>query len=254
MFNFRFRFRPARFDDAFIATFSRTLDDFFNALTDNGLIIANWRSSTVMKDCYESVVAAFDMHSLDEENFSTSSRIYLTRLVKMCSQTPELEYIGINADLESSCKCERPSGLVMYADMDAQTSPIICCDCQRGFPLRRFRLGGKFEDFGDLFDWHKLYQSFRTQYKMRMGEAFAYMMLSRPDSQLSAMGRSLAVRLEESAGIVVYYYILTDERNDNGLCPSCGRPWICEYTDALGFEYCCQDCRLVSNPPPRRPY
>lgn len=252
MYNFRFRFKPSRFDDEFIGTFSRTLDDFFGALVDNGLIIDSWRSSTVMKDCYESVVAAFDMHSLDEENFSASTRIYLSRLIKMCSVTPQLEYIGINADLESSCRCDKPSGLVMYADMDAQTSPVICCDCQRGFPLRRFRLGGRFEDFGELFDWQKLYGSFRTQYRMGVGDAFAFMMLSRPDSQLSAKGRSLASRLEESSGIVVYYYMLTDERNDNGLCPICGRPWQSDYPDALGFVYCCQECRLVSNPPPRR--
>ena len=254
MYNYKFRFRPASFDDAFIADFSRTLDDFFGALVDNGLIIDGWRSSTVMKDCYESIVAAFDMHSLDEENFSANTRIYLTRLAKMCSETPQLEYIGINADLEGSCRCSKPSALVMYADLDAHTSPVLCCDCQRGFPLRRFRLGGRFEDFGELFDWHKLYRSFRTQYTMNMGEAFAFMMLSRADSQMSQTGRSLAARLEESSGIVVYYYVLTDERNDSGYCPSCGRPWRSEYPDAIGFEYCCQECRLVSNPPPKRPY
>lgn len=254
LYNFRFRFKPARFDDEFIGRFSKTLDDFFNALTDNGLIMEKWRSSTVMQDCCESVVAAFDIHSLDEKNFSANTRIYLSRLIKMCSQTPQLEYIGINADLESSCKCEKPSGLVMYADLDAQISPVLCCDCQRGFPLRRFRLGGSFEDFGELLDWRRLYRSFRTQYRSGIGEAFAFMMLARPDSQLSVMGRDLAERLEDSSGIVVYYYVLTDERNDSGRCPSCGKPWVSEYPDALGFEYCCQDCRLVSNPPPKRPY
>ncbi len=254
MYNFRFRFRPSRFDDGFIAEFSRALDNFFASLVDNGLIIEGWRSSTVMNDCYESIVAAFDMHSLDDENFSADTKVCLSRLVKMCAQTPQLEYAGINADLESSCRCSKPSGLVLYADLDAQVSPVICCDCRRGFPLRRFRLGGQFEDFSELFDWQKLYKSFRTQYKMGVGDAFAFMMLSRPDSQLSLSGRRLAMGLEESSGIVVYYYVLTDERNDSGLCPSCGRPWRCEYPDAIGFGYCCQDCRLVSNPPPKRPY
>ncbi len=207
-----------------------------------------------MNDSYESIVAAFDMHSLDEENFSADTRICLSHLTKMCAQMPQLEYLGINADLESACRCSKPAGLVLYADIDAKTSPVICCDCRRGFLLRRFRLGGRFEDFSELFDWQRLYESFRIQYNMGVGDAFAFMMLSRHDSQLSLKGRSLAARLEESSGIVVYYYILTDERNDSAYCPSCGRPWISEYPDALGFEYCCQECRLVSNPPKRRPY
>ena len=255
MYNFLFRFTPIRYDDAFIMEFSKNLDSFFDALVRNGLIIDGWRNSSVIGDCYECRVAAYDMHSLEEDNFSTSSRVYLTRLTKMCRQTPQLEYVGINADLEGSCRCESPSCLVLNADIDADTSPVLCGDCRRGFPLRRFRLNGKFEDFSALLDWYRLYRSFRLQVHDGVGDTFAYMMLHRHDSQLNLRGRKLALLLEESAGIVVYYYLMQKGAPNSPYCPDCGKPWVSEYPDAIGYDYCCQDCRLVSSDPPKKsPY
>lgn len=251
MYNFLFRFTPKQYDGRFIASFSKNLDLFFDSLVRNGLIIDGWRSSTVLKDCYECRVAAYDMHSLDEENFSTSTRVYLNQLTKQCAATPQLEYVGINADLEGSCRCETPSCLVLDPDIDADTSPVLCCDCRRGFPLRRFRLNGKFEDFTQLLDWYRLYRSFRLQLHEGVGDTFAYMMLHRPDSALNKRGRALAAMLEESAGIVVYYYLMQKGAPNAPVCPECGRPWVSKYPDALGYDYCCQACRLVSNDPPK---
>lgn len=251
-YNYLLTIKPSRYDDSFIAEFTRRLDSFFAALVSNGLILDKWRNSSVIDRHYECRVTAFDTHSLDEDNFNTDTRVALIELTKMCEFTPRLEYVGINCDLDGSCSCEKPTHLALYADMEADTSPIICCDCGKGFPLRRFRLNGKFDNFNSLLEWQQLYRSFRTQFRCGVGETFAYMMLHRFDSQLSIEGRALAQKLENSCGRVVYYYLMKTGGMNAPTCPECGKPWKSVFPDAVGFGYCCDDCRLVSNDPPTR--
>jgi predicted nucleic acid-binding Zn ribbon protein len=249
MYNYLFKFTPSRFDDYYIAGFTDALDEFFSSLVRNGLIIEGWRNSTVIGKSYECHVAAFDLHSLLEDNFNAETKIALKQLYDMCEETPKLEYVGVNSDLEGSCSCEHPTHLVLFSHMDAQTSPVICCNCKKGFPLRRFRLRGQFDNFDRLLEWQRLYRSFKTQYECGVGETFAYMMMHRFDSQLAVEGRLLAQQLEDSAGIIVYYFIFKDRAKNPDTCPECGRPWVSRFPDAVGFSHCCEYCRLVSNNP-----
>lgn len=249
MYNYRFRFEPKQHSNEFIAKYTALIDELMAALVENGLIIDGWRIGTVTQSGFEYIVSAYDMHSLEDDSFSAHTRVCLTQLGKMSASLPSLEYVGVNSDLEGSCLCEKPSHLTLYADFDADTSPVICGSCGKGFPLRRFRLGRKFEDFAELLAWQRLYKAVRLQYTSALGEAFSYMMLHRPDSQLSATGRVLAQKLEEASGVLTYYYILGAREGNRDYCPVCGRPWVAPYPEALGFTHCCQSCRLVSSNP-----
>ena len=79
-------------------------------------------------------------------------------------------------------------------------------------------------------------------------ESWADAELASADSELSLLGRKVAQRVQDVAGVRTFYYLLQSYSEPGAeRCPECDSGWRCEPAWHGRFEYRCDDCLLLAD-------
>ena len=159
---------------------------------------------------------------------------------------------GLNPESTPTCKCEKSSWLVLFADYISIDSSIRCGDCFGMVPLYRLR-PTEDEEFNGIISWRSDYRACdRLQMNCRTGERFGLTQMSEHSSSLSKQGRELASKLAILNKTPVYYYLYRGtgrsyETERKRKCPGCGGDWLLPDRICRFIDMKCEQCKLVSN-------
>ncbi len=160
--------------------------------------------------------------------------------------------IGKEPDCSSICVCNSPGSYIVFTDYISLESPLRCGDCFGVVPL--YKIPRTYDDeYYDIICWQSDYQACDSlQMNCLTGERFGKQQMSRHNSSLSKQGIQICNNITKATGIKTYYYLyryssLGKKAELNRRCPSCGKEWLLDKPLHKIFDFCCNDCLLLSN-------
>lgn len=224
---------------------------FVAALVRNGQLIDRDDSIVSTADGYKAMVGLPERDSLRRSRFSRKVRAYLREMEQAGVRLGAVRVLGRDLETRPVCRCRKPSAIVLQTGHLSRESPLECGGCGHVVPLYRVPHTGEHGDYDDIRYWVGRYQALDDLWIYSgVGEQFAYRQLSRHDSDLSQLGRSICRRIERKSGLPTYYYLYrwygrsrASERRRK--CPGCGGKWLIE-PSWLQNDFRCNRCRLVS--------
>lgn len=222
------------------------------ALERNGQIVDRDLAIVTVRGGYKAIVGLPEDISLRASRSSGHVRKELRGLHECGLTIQKVSLVGQDMDSDAVCECRKPDSLILETSFMSVEVPLRCGKCFGRVPLYRLPHTGKHGDYEDVRHWVWHYRALDTLWMFSgTGEHFAYLQLSRHDSDLSKLGRGICRRIEKNAGIPTYYYLYrwyargpASERRRT--CPSCGRKWLQEQPWMERYEFRCDRCRLVS--------
>lgn len=228
------------------------INTYLAALSKNGQIMGDTPTARG-RSRYRVFVNVPRTDALESRSGSRWVRRAVKRLVDTGVGRPRCYRLGRQPDSQIPCTCRRPSCLVLFTNCLSDESPVRCGLCFGPVPLYTLPTTGEAGDFQDLLSWQSTYQAMDGLFiGSGVGEHYSHRQLSDVASPLSKDGRDLAARLESRVRRPVYYYLMkhfgtSDTRERRRRCPSCKKLWALAAPMHRIFDFCCEDCRLLSN-------
>lgn len=235
--------------ETFDGRFIKLLGDFLHQLGRNGIILDGGVQSYIDNGQYVCRVIAQDDTALSESGLSEEQMNYdtrkaLTLLRGKCAAPVQIIQKESCVDIPH-CKCVSPSHYVLQYIPEWMGSPVMCGDCHSSVPLYRLLPDRNDREYDDLLRWRKLYRGYIEQFRAGINGRYAYDMIRNCRSEFAVHGRRIAGWVEQRTGITTFYPIYSHLERKPERCPQCGGPFVNVYTDAINFERCCRNCRLV---------
>lgn len=235
--------------ETFDARFVKLLGDFLHQLGRNGLILDGGVQSFIQNGEYVCRVIAQDdsalsAEGLNDENMNYDTRKSMMLLTGKCAAAPEIIMRESCVDIPH-CTCAAPSHYVLQYVPEWMGSPVMCGDCHGSVPLYKLAADRNDKVFDDLLRWRKLYRGYVEQYRAGVNARMAYDMVRNCRSEFAQHGRSIAGKLEQRTRVTTFYPIYSHLERKPERCPQCGGPFVNQYRDAIAFDRCCRNCRIV---------
>ncbi len=235
--------------ETFDSRFIKLLGDFLHQLGRGGLILDGGVQSYIENGQYVCRVIAQDEFALSEKGLSDEQMNYdtrkaLTLLRGKCASPAQIIRREPCVDIPH-CKCKSPSHYILQSVPEWMGSPVICGDCRCSVPLYRLVADREGREFDDLLRWRKLYRGYVEQYRAGINAPYAYDMVRNCRSEFSQRGRRISGWIEEVSGVMTFYPLYSRFERKPERCPGCGGPFFNPYSDAIQYDRCCRNCRLV---------
>lgn len=216
--------------------------DYLGTLYKNGQILKGYDLVKHGSE-YHAFVTVPENDALEEKHHNHYGIIALAKLEEVFLITSE--EMGKNMSCNDSCKCEQPSGYMLYSDFCLQESPLICWDCGKSVPLYKLPYIGNEKEHYQVVSWQQAYNSVDQLWMNCLSDRFTYHQLTSPQSQLSKEGRDICTELEKEMGRPVYYYLYHEHEKMTN-CPVCGKPWSeSGHKEIVALK--CDACRLATD-------
>lgn len=249
MYTYEYRFFPHELTEPETEDYVNAMRWFISALEKTGQILPACQNTVRLKDCFACRVVCPERDSLNEKYGSKYTKQFFTELLEISRKPPQLTCIGENYDVDDCCTCVSPSHYILYTECWSFAPPIICGDCKHSVPLYRFPPTYEGEEYYDLLQWQRVYQSCDRQFLEGTGERHGYGMMHNPASPLSKEALKYCSVLETQIGKPFYYFLFRYYSRNKLMCPKCGKPWANTEPDRIHYDCVCHTCRLVSNDP-----
>ena len=213
----------------------------------NGQIYDHWKFAEA-RGALLVTLSIPERTSLSDENNNRWVEAAITKLSNSEWSAPRVT--GIQADPSGTRTCGCVDGcpsLVLYVEYLESSSPLRCGECFGSLPLYRLppTSGG---EYWDLHDWAGSYGAVLELHMGGPAESWADAELASADSELSLLGRKVAQRVQDVAGVRTFYYLLQSYSEPGAeRCPECDSGWRCEPAWHGRFEYRCDDCLLLAD-------
>ncbi|HEX9063370.1 MAG TPA: DUF2310 family Zn-ribbon-containing protein [Clostridia bacterium] len=229
-------------------TFQEEQDLYFGTLIQNGQILLSSCSTIFQDSTYITYLLAPEQDSLDIKYANKYVNERRLKLLSLCTREPEIKIIGKSSDYEETCNCESSSWYMLYSDYTVTESPVVCGDCGRTVPLYILpKILGE-DEYHTVLGWQRAYNACDDLFMKDIAERVAYGRLSKPESDLSKMGREICQAFESATGKPFYYYMFRYYYNKKQQsCPLCGSDWRLDEGSKEFIDYRCENCRLVAD-------
>lgn len=246
MYTFEYRFYPKSFETPSIDDFDDSMQWFLSALYKNGQILEHFQNSVKRETSYACRVTAPELDSLDEKYWNIYCKKFYKEVIDQSRRKPSLRLIGENYDVPDCCTCEDPNHYILYCNFISYTTPVICGDCHQAVPLYKLPKTYYGEEYYDLYNWQKVYESCDRQFMEGIGERHGYRMMHDPNSMLAQEGIRICRFLEKETGKPFYYYLFQYYRKNKPVCPICGNSWVNDDHTRIKYPFVCVNCRVLS--------
>ena len=213
-------------------------------ISSRGLILGGGQHTLVRDGYLVWSVIAQDETAVDQPQMSYDAKKSLEGLLKRCDGLP-LVVPAERCLTPSHCDCRHPSYFCLQSPAEGDGSPVMCGDCRRSYPLYRTIRNPAEREFDLILSWQTMRRGYIEQYTSGLETAVSRAQLSDCVSDLSLTGRRLAGEIERETGITTFYPLYSYYETPPVKCPQCGGDWVNHYRDAVPFERCCRECRLV---------
>lgn len=191
-------------------------------------------------------VTTADDDSLDPQYFNAYIRQELSDFEM------QIEIIGDDPLATDSCHCMKHCYMILYADPECSSSPVICGDCHKEIPLIRLPYLYREEEHYSILNWKKLYSAVDRLWMDSLSDRFAKRQLTDPDSELNQRGLAICRELESQTSIPVYLFLRAPlggwydfKKNNQSLehCPKCRGKF--KFLKDAPVDKVCVGCRLA---------
>ena len=250
IFELRFSGNNGGAIETFDSRFVKLLGDFLHQLGRNGLILDGGVQSFIESGQYVCRVIAQDDEdlgsggALSEENMNYDTRKALMLLKGKCASDPELYRREKCVDIPH-CTCSSPSHYVLQYIPEWMGSPVMCGDCHCSVPLYKLANNRNECEFDDLLRWRKIFRGFIEQYRAGINGRYSYDQIRNCRSEFAVQGKRISGKVEQRTGVVTFYPIYSLHERKPEKCPQCGSYFVNDFPNAIIFDRCCRNCRIV---------
>lgn len=223
----------------------KQIEDFLNDLHMNGQILTGW----VLEERHPFFVATVTTtasNALDKRFYN----VYLQE--KASNWKISIETVCNDALATDHCNCASHRFLVMHADMDYCSSPVLCGDCGKEIPLVYLPHLFDEQEHYSILNWQSIYHSVENLWRNSLSDRFFKRQLTDHASQLNQRGQEIREELEKKTEIPVYMFLKNPigglyqaEKNNRNLscCPKCSGSF--RFLENAPVDKVCDTCRLA---------
>jgi len=201
-------------------------ESYLAALLHNGQILGEWLSSWI-EDGYAAYVHLARPNSFLRKYHSKWGLPDLKAVVDAFGHEPTWVILADDVP-KRFYSWKRSKSLYFFTHALDDTSPVCCGDS--GAPIPLYLLPLDYETKEDCYFWSRSY-NYHHNIWLVSGELEmpAYKQFADPKSQLSEKGREHCAKIERATKKPTFYYLdryygrLDVEREDERLCPLCGK-------------------------------
>lgn len=239
----------------------KTINSFICALKNNGQILCDHITVKTDKG-YALYVTTPKYDSLQPCHDS----IYVKRDRDLLSKNVSIDIrqIGIDADSQEYCSCEKRTAIEMQTFSNDIDSAFTCCTCGKPIALYELPYLDRQDDHWWIVNWQHSYKAVDALWLDSLSDRFTGNQLVNVNSVLNKTGREIAQEISQKTGCKCYYNIFDDLTKKvkftktNGktvrICPSCGKAMkYIKFREDYELHIC-EDCNLSSDIPKDPPF
>lgn len=187
---------------------------------------------------------AFESESLESKFYNSYCEKFKKTVDLISNESSYYRIIGEIVDSPDVCKCNNPSGFVLYTAFAGFKSPVTCFDCNKLFPLYKLPKINNEDEYNTLLYWEEQFKACdRLFMQSNVGEVFGYKQMSSPKSKLTVLGREIC-SLYEGKTQKPFYYFLYKYGKQKSDCPICHKVWSHMGNQEIVY---CENCKLLAH-------
>lgn len=225
--------------------FLYSLQNYMSSLILNGQILEEYQNLVKYKDHFKCRFVIPERKALNSFSNNNYDEKFRKKLTEFLVEEIKCIEIGINADVDRACECEKSEYYILSGDNDYAVSPILCGNCNKSIPLYKLPKTYENSDYYDILNWQKTYKAYDSLFMNSYSERHAYKMINSIDSKMVKEGRRICAFIQEVTKIPVYYFLFKYYKKNSNTCPGCGEYWVFHQKDGI-YSHVCHTCKLIS--------